>query len=197
MRLDGDLWIAAALGAFLCVWNGHARAQATEVTMHKVDDGGVLDAIGTVTLVGTRDGVTFTPALAGLPPGKHGFHVHEKPSCEPAVDPEKGRAVAAFAAGPHLDPGHTKRHRGPRGEGHLGDLPVLEVDASGAATTAVMVPRLHMADLNERALVIHAGGDSYSDEPEKLGGGGARIACGIIKIVRTTAAPGARLTLAR
>lgn len=29
--------------------------------------------------------------------------------------------------------------------------------------------------------MIHAGGDNYSDKPEKLGGGGSRIACGVIK----------------
>ena len=28
--------------------------------------------------------------------------------------------------------------------------------------------------------MIHAGGDNYSDEPQPLGGGGGRIACGVI-----------------
>jgi Cu-Zn family superoxide dismutase len=28
--------------------------------------------------------------------------------------------------------------------------------------------------------MIHEGGDNYSDEPAPLGGGGARIACGVI-----------------
>jgi len=28
--------------------------------------------------------------------------------------------------------------------------------------------------------MIHAGGDNYSDEPAKLGGGGARMACGVV-----------------
>jgi len=27
--------------------------------------------------------------------------------------------------------------------------------------------------------MIHAGGDNYSDQPEPLGGGGGRIACGV------------------
>jgi hypothetical protein len=34
--------------------------------------------------------------------------------------------------------------------------------------------------------MIHAGGDTYSDAPEPLGGGGPRIACGVVK----WAAPG-------
>jgi len=29
--------------------------------------------------------------------------------------------------------------------------------------------------------MIHAGGDNYSDHPEKLGSGGARIACGLVE----------------
>ena len=35
--------------------------------------------------------------------------------------------------------------------------------------------------LSIKALVIHAGGDNYRDTPEPLGGGGARIACGVVK----------------
>jgi len=29
--------------------------------------------------------------------------------------------------------------------------------------------------------MVHVGGDNYSDNPEALGGGGARMACGVIK----------------
>jgi Cu-Zn family superoxide dismutase len=29
--------------------------------------------------------------------------------------------------------------------------------------------------------MIHAGGDNYSDTPKPLGGGGERIACGVVK----------------
>ena len=28
--------------------------------------------------------------------------------------------------------------------------------------------------------MVHAGGDNYSDMPVPLGGGGARVACGVI-----------------
>lgn len=40
--------------------------------------------------------------------------------------------------------------------------------------------RLTTADLTGGAIVIHAGGDNYSDSPDKLGGGGARVACGVV-----------------
>jgi Cu-Zn family superoxide dismutase len=29
--------------------------------------------------------------------------------------------------------------------------------------------------------MIHESGDNYSDTPKKLGGGGGRIACGVVK----------------
>jgi len=40
---------------------------------------------------------------------------------------------------------------------------------------------LRLNELKNHSLIIHTGGDNYSDVPTKLGGGGARIACGIIK----------------
>ncbi len=63
----------------------------------------------------------------------------------------------------------------------MGDLPALVVDNNGVATTAVIAPRLKLADIQGRAIMIHAGGDNYSDSPLPLGGGGARIACGVIQ----------------
>ncbi|MFQ5544838.1 MAG: superoxide dismutase family protein, partial [Acidiferrobacterales bacterium] len=67
------------------------------------------------------------------------------------------------------------------GEGHLGDLPALYVDGDGNATYPILAPRLRVADLRGRSLMIHSGGDNYSDNPKKLGGGGARMACGVVK----------------
>ncbi|HAQ86214.1 MAG TPA: superoxide dismutase [Cu-Zn] SodC1, partial [Pseudomonas sp.] len=43
-------------------------------------------------------------------------------------------------------------------------------------------PRLKsLGDLKGHALMVHEGGDNYSDEPKPLGGGGARVACGVIE----------------
>lgn len=60
-------------------------------------------------------------------------------------------------------------------------MPVLVVDASGKATQSVVAPHLTVAEAQGHAIVIHAGGDNYSDTPTPLGGGGARIACGVVK----------------
>jgi superoxide dismutase, Cu-Zn family len=139
------------------------------------------EAVGTVT-IGDAGGVAAVKtALKGLPPGPHGFHIHQNGSCDPTT-PAGGQLVAFGAAGGHYDPRNTGRHEGPQGSGHLGDLPVLEVGSDGTANVTVTAPHIKDgAALKGKAMIIHAGGDNYSDQPQPLGGGGDRIACGIIR----------------
>lgn len=148
------------------------------VTVNTADKQGAGPALGTVRIAETPYGLAFYPDLKGLPAGLHGFHVHEKPSCAPGES--NGAAVPALGAGGHLDPQGTKKHGEPWGEGHLGDLPPLYVAADGTATSPVLGPRLKLADVQNRALMVHAGGDNHADHPAPLGGGGARVACGVI-----------------
>ncbi|EXI80590.1 MAG: Superoxide dismutase [Cu-Zn] precursor [Candidatus Accumulibacter appositus] len=155
-----------------------ALAAETTVTLNLASSQGVGSAVGTVRIVETPYGLAFYPQLKGLPPGLHGFHVHEKPACTPAD--KDGVAIAALAAGGHFDPQETKRHGEPWGDGHLGDLPALYVAADGTASNPVLAPRLKLAEVRNRSLMLHAGGDNHSDDPAPLGGGGARVACGVI-----------------
>ena len=122
--------------------------------------------------------LVFSPSLKGLTPGLHGFHLHQNPSC--AAQEKDGKPVPALAAGGHYDPQNTKQHGSPWGDGHRGDLPPLYVDPNGHANQAVLAPRLKPSDLIGHALMIHAGGDNHADHPAPLGGGGARVACGVI-----------------
>lgn len=170
--------VAGAIVAFAAALPA-AQAADKVVELNVVSASGVGVAAGKVVMSETRYGVVFTPDLKGLPPGLHGFHVHEKPSC--AAQEKDGKPVAALAAGGHYDPQGTKKHDTPWGDGHLGDLPPLHVDAAGNATQPVLAPRLKLADLAGRALMVHAGGDNHSDHPEPLGGGGGRIVCGVIE----------------
>lgn len=159
-----------------------ALSAETTVTLHianaSPDASGVGAALGTVRITESRYGLVFQPALTGLPPGLHGFHVHENASC--AAGARDGVVIAALAAGGHLDPQATKRHGEPWGDGHLGDLPPLYVAADGSATQPVLAPRLKLSDLANRSLMVHAGGDNHADHPAVLGGGGARVACGVL-----------------
>lgn len=145
---------------------------AKTVKIELLEADGKTKSIGTITFENTSHGLLSTPKLEELPPGVHGFHVHTNPSC----------ADNGMAAGGHYDPAKTDKHLGPyNNQGHLGDMPVLIVDESGNATLPVLAPRLKESDLTGRAIMIHAGGDNYSDQPNKLGGGGARLACGVAK----------------
>ena len=158
----------------------HAVSHGAEivVTMNAATAGGTGASAGTVRIVETPYGLAFLPTLTGLPPGLHGFHVHEKPSCAPGE--QNGAMAPAIGAGGHLDPAGTKKHGTPWGDGHLGDLPPLYVSPEGVAGNPVLAPRLKLADVAHHALMVHAGGDNHSDHPAPLGGGGGRIVCGVI-----------------
>ncbi len=167
--------VAAAIA--LALISATALADRT-VILSVVDATGVGAVAGSVTISESPYGLVFTPALSGLTPGLHGFHLHQNPSC--AAGQSESKTVPAFGAGPHYDPAKSGRHGTPWGDGHLGDLPPLFVDAEGRATQSVLVPRLKSGDLEGRALMVHAGGDNHADHPLPLGGGGARVACGVI-----------------
>lgn len=168
------LWLA--LAGTLSVG---AHAASLDVPVNLVDAEGKATPIGQVNINETEYGLVFTPKLSNLPAGIHGFHVHENGSCAPAV--KDGKNVAALAAGGHFDPGKTGKHLGPYGNGHLGDLPALYVAADGTASYPVLAPRLKkLSEIKGHALMVHAGGDNHSDMPMPLGGGGDRMACGVI-----------------
>jgi Cu-Zn family superoxide dismutase len=149
------------------------------VPMSSVSEKGVGANVGEVTISESKYGLIFTPSLQGLTPGTHGFHLHQNASCEPKE--KDGKMIAAGSAGGHYDPAATNIHGAPWGDGHLGDLPPLYVEANGSSTQPVLAPRLKLSDLSGHALMIHAGGDNHSDHPAALGGGGTRVSCGIIK----------------
>lgn len=114
----------------------------------------------------------------GLTPGEHGFHIHQNGDCR--ADFKDGKRQNALKAGDHYDPGVTHVHAGPFGQGHAGDLPTLYADSAGVVHMCVTTSRLSMSEIIGRSVVIHAGGDNFSDSPLPLGGGGERVACGII-----------------
>ena len=156
-----------------------ATQAAVVVPISLTDESGVGEEVGMVSLVDTQYGLLLTPSLMNLPPGIHGFHVHQNPACGPGE--KDGKVVPGLAAGGHYDPANTNSHEGPYGEGHLGDLPPLYVGMDGSASTPVLAPRLTVADVVGHALMIHMDGDNFSDMPAPLGGGGARLACGVIE----------------
>ena len=140
--------------------------------------------IGSIKIEASPLGVIFTPQLTASPmiltPGLHGFHVHQKGSCSSIV--KNGKTILGGGAGGHYDPYITNAHGFAWGQyNHKGDLPALYVDASGKAENPVFAPRLTFSELKGLSIMIHMNGDNHSDHPNKLGGGGSRVACGVIE----------------
>lgn len=171
--------IAILITALLIASNITRAEESIQIEIFTLTQDGTGPSIGTVVAQNTSNGTEFTPNLTGLSPGFHGFHIHQIPNCGPGE--KNGKLVPGLAAGGHFDPERTGVHEGPDGKGHLGDLPALKADKQGNVTQPVLAPIVKVSDLRGRALIIHEGGDNYSDVPKKLGGGGARVACGVIE----------------
>ena len=145
-----------------------------------------------VTPEGIKE-VTVELTVKGLPDGKHAVHIHEVGSCEPCA-----------AAGGHHDPGPAGQSRPDTSADtvpatdinhpfHMGDLINLDVK-NGVGTLrhttnrVTLAPgRLSIFDADGSAIIVHAQADTYCDEESDLRkgcAGGAREACGIIRLVK-------------
>lgn len=128
---------------------------------------------GQVRLTESKDGLKIFAKLAGLPPGEHGFHIHEFGRCEDA----------GKAAGGHYNPGGAphghalKNHK----KAHAGDLGNIVVGADGTALLELTLAKLSLSGGRRsaagRALIVHEKADDFS---QPLGNAGGRIACGVI-----------------
>lgn len=131
---------------------------------------------GKVTLRDGNSGVLLRIEAAGLTPGWHGLHLHEKGDC--------GDAAAGFkASGAHEGHGNGALHGllNPSGP-EAGDLPNLYAAADGTANAEVFIAGLKIIDLTDgdgTAILVHAGEDDHNSQP--IGGAGERIACGVIE----------------
>ena len=168
--------ITALAGISLLCSVTASGAETAVVPMHKISASGVGEQIGTVTLADNKTGLDVVVNITGIQKGDHGFHVHENGDCGPGL--KDGEKKAGLAAGGHFDPTKSGHHRGPGAAGHAGDLPKLSLSNSTSKVDLV-AEKVFLNDIRGRSLIIHEGGDNYSDSPE-AGGGGNRLACGII-----------------
>lgn len=150
------------------------NSQTVTVPITLIDERGTGAAIGSIQLSDTPAGLRFEPRLSSLPPGPHGFHVHEFPDCSAGM--KDGKMMAGAAAGEHYDPTGSGKHAGPDQAGHAGDLPRLVAGADGTVTASFVASRLKLSQVSNRSLMIHAEADDYGAAP-----GGARIACGVVR----------------
>jgi Cu-Zn family superoxide dismutase len=127
-------------------------------------------------------GVLLSLEVVDAPPGPHAFHVHEKGVCDVK---EKFKT-----AGGHFNPTNRK-HGFLASEGkHCGDMPNVEVPASGKMTTEFFLEDLTLEpgqktslfDADGSALVLHEKGDDHRSDP--TGEAGGRMACGVVEAAK-------------
>lgn len=128
---------------------------------------------GTVTFSEENGAVEIVADLSGLPPGSHGFHLHEGTECTP---PD------FKSAGGHFNPTNAP-HGGPTdAEHHAGDSGNIEIDASGNGHLELSTSLLTVApgpnSAVGHAVIVHEKADDLKTQPS--GDAGARIACGIV-----------------
>jgi len=148
-----------------------------EVNVSLQDADGNVTANATLTEEQAGEGVNIALEGENLPPGTHGFHIHNTGSCEPP---------AFDSAGDHYNP--TDANHGfedPEGP-HAGDLENIEVSEDGTVNTEVTADMVTLEQGAETtlypesgtSLVIHSEADDYVSQPS--GDAGDRIACGVI-----------------
>lgn len=129
--------------------------------------------IGQAVLTEKENGVRIHIVATNLPPGKHGFHIHEK-------------AFQSFdfaTAGGHFNPeGREHGFHNPDGY-HMGDMMNLNVSQEGKVNAEFFIEKatLKKGDANSllgRSILIHAGEDDHVTDPS--GNSGDRIAGGNI-----------------
>lgn len=166
----------ASLFTTALLLSGIAQAQEAATASANMIDGQEQEA-GTVTFEETKSGLLHVIVeMTGLPPGPHGFHVHETGECSTADGFE--------SAGGHLAGG---REHGVDAEGgpHPGDFPNVNVGQDGVLKVEFFTDRLSLSegeaplmDMDGSAVVVHADPDDYTSQPS--GEAGDRIACGEI-----------------
>jgi superoxide dismutase, Cu-Zn family len=175
------------------VANAHGRsAKATLATA----DGA---RVGTVEFK-TDDGHTEVRVRLTNAPGVdafHGFHIHANDVTTNGdgciADPGAAPATWFVSADGHYNPtGQTHAH-------HVGDMPVVYVNADGSTETRFQIDKIDPGELKGKVVILHAGADNYANIPlgtlpneyqanaddattatAKTGNAGNRVACGVI-----------------
>ena len=169
------LSLTLALG--LLAGGARAAAPAT-ATAQLVNGTGA--SIGSVLLTEGPGGVLIELEATGLTPGWHGVHLHETGVC--AAD---GFKSAGGHMGHHEGVGHGLLN--PTGP-EAGDLPNL-YSTDGTAHVQLFSDKVTLDPakagpgrllIKDGAVIIHAAKDDQLTAP--IGGAGARVACGVLKV---------------
>ncbi len=130
---------------------------------------------GTASFIEKNGKVTFVATLAGLKPGEHAIHIHEKSDCT---------AADGSSAGGHWNPTFKKHGKWGVGEYHKGDIGNFTADEKGNGTITLTTDEWCIGcgdpakDIMGKGLIVHQGTDDFTTQPS--GNAGARVACSAI-----------------
>ncbi len=161
--------LASILFAFGCA---HSRGPMAMATLQPTSG---QTAKGTVHFTDVGDGnIEVQVDLTAVPPGVHGFHIHEKGDC----------GNNAQNAGGHFNPTGMVHGAPDAVSHHAGDFGNVTADANGEVHTrftthSISLKAVDMTNPVGRAVVLHEKADDLVSQPS--GNAGARIACGVIE----------------
>src|SRR3989338_3168709 len=129
---------------------------------------------GKVTFQETGGGLKVHAEIQNAPPGKHGFHIHEKGDC----------GDGGNAAGGHYNPegaSHGFLSKDGLGHVHAGDLGNIDIAADGTGMLDEVIPGLTLKgakyNILGRSVILHEKEDDFG---QPTGNAGGRIGCGVI-----------------
>lgn len=134
---------------------------------------------GEVTFTRVDDGIKIVADIQGLPPGEHGFHVHENGDCS---------APDASSAGGHFAPlGHPHgAPTDPDSARHVGDMGNIEAGNDSTVHfewTSNLMSFEGETSIIGKAVIVHEKADDFKSQPS--GNAGSRLACGVIEFENT------------
>jgi superoxide dismutase, Cu-Zn family len=131
---------------------------------------------GIVTFEKTEKGIHIIANLTGLPPGKHGFHIHEFGD----ITSDDGSS-----AGGHFNPTNMPHNTPMTSKRHLGDMGNINAGQNGTAHLDYIDPLMKLEgdySIIGHAVIIHEKEDDFKTQP--TGNAGPRIGYGVIGIAK-------------